>query len=107
MTSDSGAFEVKIFGMKLTVVRSGVTPGGCGVTEASGQTSSCGYLSGRLSVAWTRATILMKVNFLTTIDIPCSSLVEACGREVRRVEFVEISKCLDFFIYVSRGGFGL
>jgi len=39
---------------------------GCGVAEASRWTRGCGCLSGRLSVAWTRGTILMRVHFLTT-----------------------------------------
>ena len=64
MTWDCGASEVEeSLVWKLTLVRFGVISGGCGATEASGQTGSFGRLNGRHSVVWICVIILMRVNF--------------------------------------------
>jgi len=63
ITWDNRAFKVKeSLIWKLTLVWPGVILGGCGVTGL-GTDQELWTLSGRLSIAWTRVTIFMRVNF--------------------------------------------
>ena len=64
MTWDYEASKIEEFLIwKLTLVRSEVIPRRRGVAKAYGRIRSCGRPSGRLLVAWTCVTNLMRVNY--------------------------------------------